>query len=615
MPRPLVYGNGQFLIAFDRRHRARDLFWPSVGHPNDLLGNAMRVGVWCDGQFSWCDSADWDIKQTYQATSLIGSSLWRSWKMGLEIDVNEACHPVAPVFSRRFTVRDLRGLPRSVRFFFTQNFVVGQSDVGNTALYDPFHDTIVHYRGRTAIAMTVDDGVKQYATGITGFADLKGTWMDAEDGVLSGNPIAQGSVDSTFGSEVSLTPQGEAPVRFRMAFGHTMAEANHRLKAVESHDQIVRLSQQDSSTWLERSALDLSTFPSSVQDLFWRSLLIIRTQVDREGAILAANDSDILETNRATYSYCWPRDGALVSMVMAKAGYPEVLENFLDFCGRVIDLEQPVFLQKYRSDGALGASWHPWIVDGQPCLPFQEDETALTLLALTQCPEPKRTQYWDSYGRLAVDFLLGYVDDEGLPRASYDLWEERRGLHFFTVCAVVAAFEACGEAFTMPSLTQAAHRMKEAAERRFYSDKLGRYLRMDQDETLDSAILGGLLLCPDWQFARQSVDAISSQLQVHSDVGGLARYDTDYYFRRSERFPGNPWVISTLWLARHQARRGHRTEAIKWLEWAAERAESTGVLAEQFHPETGEPLSVSPLTWSHAEYVETVLELLEPPSR
>ncbi len=34
-------------------------------------------------------------------------------------------------------------------------------------------------------------------------------------------------------------------------------------------------------------------------------------------------------------------------------------------------------------------------------------------------------------------------------------------------------------------------------------------------------------------------------------------------------------------------------------------------MAEQLHPYTGEPLSVSPLTWSHAEYVRTVQEYIE----
>ena len=44
-----------------------------------------------------------------------------------------------------------------------------------------------------------------------------------------------------------------------------------------------------------------------------RSLLVLRTQIDNGGAILAANDSDVLQYNRDSYSYLWPRDGALVA--------------------------------------------------------------------------------------------------------------------------------------------------------------------------------------------------------------------------------------------------------------------------------------------------------------
>jgi GH15 family glucan-1,4-alpha-glucosidase len=40
-------------------------------------------------------------------------------------------------------------------------------------------------------------------------------------------------------------------------------------------------------------------------------------------------------------------------------------------------------------------------------------------------------------------------------------------------------------------------------------------------------------------------------------------------------------------------------------------AQESGVLSEQLNPYTGEQLSASPLTWSHAEYVETIIELLK----
>jgi GH15 family glucan-1,4-alpha-glucosidase len=48
-------------------------------------------------------------------------------------------------------------------------------------------------------------------------------------------------------------------------------------------------------------------------------------------------------------------------------------------------------------------------------------------------------------------------------------------------------------------------------------------------------------------------------------------------------------------------------EAAKDIEWAARFARS-GMLSEQLNPYTGEPISATPLTWSHAEFVRTVIE-------
>jgi glucoamylase len=78
------------------------------------------------------------------------------------------------------------------------------------------------------------------------------------------------------------------------------------------------------------------------------------------------------------------------------------------------------------------------------------------------------------------------------------------------------------------------------------------------------------------------------------------------------RVPGNPWFVCTMWLARYQLQRAQTLEdlapGLRLLEWAAQRALPSGTMAEQLHPYTGEPLSVSPLTWSHAEYVRAVQE-------
>jgi GH15 family glucan-1,4-alpha-glucosidase len=47
--------------------------------------------------------------------------------------------------------------------------------------------------------------------------------------------------------------------------------------------------------------------------------------------------------------------------------------------------------------------------------------------------------------------------------------------------------------------------------------------------------------------------------------------------------------------------------ALSLIEWVTERALPSGVLSEQFDPESGTQVSVSPLTWSHSTFVSAVL--------
>ena len=79
--------------------------------------------------------------------------------------------------------------------------------------------------------------------------------------------------------------------------------------------------------------------------------------------------------------------------------------------------------------------------------------------------------------------------------------------------------------------------------------------------------------------------------------------------------PGNPWFISTLWLAEYFIDLAENQQelqaALPYLEWCGSNALPSGVMAEQVHPVTGSPLCVSPLTWSHSALVWTVLRYTE----
>jgi GH15 family glucan-1,4-alpha-glucosidase len=340
---------------------------------------------------------------------------------------------------------------------------------------------------------------------------------------------------------------------------------------------------------------------------------------------------------RDTYSYLWPRDGALVAHAVAMAGFIDIPRNFYNFCARILTREG-YLLHKYNPDGTLASSWHPWYRDGGKELPIQEDETALVIWALWE--------YFEKFGDVefikplyrplviaAANFLLDFRDAATcLPLPSYDLWEERHGVTAFTIGAVWAGLTAAGkfaaafgETEIADGFRQAAVDLKQATDHYIWNPAEDRFVRMlnhepngtmTLDYTVDSALAGlwmfGMYSPSDPRIVK-TMQAVRERLWVKTSVGGLARYFNDYYHQVSPNVaevPGNPWFVCTLWLAEWYAETASTDEdldrALELLTWTCEHALPSGVLAEQVHPYTGEPLSVSPLTWSHGSLITAV---------
>ncbi len=343
---------------------------------------------------------------------------------------------------------------------------------------------------------------------------------------------------------------------------------------------------------------------------------VVCTQASESGAILAANDSDIMRENRANYSCCWPRDGSLVAEELLQLGDEDgvlgwcsprsLAERYLRF-GLGLLRDRPYFLQKYRADGRLGPSWHPWTVE----LPIQLDETASFVSFVAACREEDVSLSQEELDRgltKPTKFLLDYREGD-LPKPSYDLWEERRGVFIYTVVTVVKALRDVARVQPSRTVELAADRMAEALHERYWNDSHGYFQRGLDDSTIDASslqigILGALPISDER--VQANARAVEQALWVEHGIGGLARYPGDYYHRVNERHPGNPWIITTLWLAQHEALSGRSERARELLRWALDRAHPSGLLPEQVHPESGEALSVSPLTWSHAEVLKTL---------
>lgn len=663
--RELPVGNGDLLVTFDTLYRVRDIYWPYVGKYNHTAGHVQRFGVWADGRFAWVEDEGWTRTLKYREDTLVTDVTLRHEGLGLELSCADCVDFHEPVWLRRTVVKDLTGQARDVRLFFHIDLSIQEHPLGDTANYDPATAGLVLYKGGFYFLVNGCDarkcGIDRWAIGTKRLNNAEGTWRDAEDGELGLNPIAQGSVDATVGFNLSVPAGGESHCTFWMVAGsnYEAVTSVSRHLMERTPEKYISRTEAYWRLWVRKEDIDTSILPPGVGDLFRRSQLVLRTQIDNRGAIIAANDTDITHFAGDHYSYCWPRDGALVAYALIKSRQSELSRQFFRFCGQVIT-KHGYFLHKYTPDAKLASSWHPWMVKGQAVLPIQQDETALVVWALRKHFETFRDVEFIKplYNALIVapaKWMVEYRDAMpgaggragelrlGLPKPSWDLWEERRGVHAFTVAAVVAGLcaaadfaEDFGDAGRAAYWRKGAEEIREAARRIMWLPERGRVARMvtptyddagrvsgyEADLTHESANYAlfalGAMDARD-PIVEAEMKAMRERLMVRTPIGGIARYERDYYHQvekeKTDVVPGNPWLICTLWQAQHAIARARTVEELReaepWLEWACQRASPSGVLAEQFDPYTGAPLSVAPLTWSHATVVIVVMEYLE----
>lgn len=648
MPRDLPLGNGHLLVNFDKNYNLRDIYWPHVGQELHTAGDISHTGVWVEGRFSWLDDSAWQREMIYEPETLVTHVTLTHSDLQLELFFHDCVDFARPILLRHVEVNNRADHPREVRLFFHYDWHIWDSADGNTVFYHPATSALVAYKRRAYFLMNgqvgsgehTRVGVSSWATGVKEFNGAQGTWRDAEDGELGRNPIAQGSVDGTLALHLPTLPAGGS------ATAHHWLTVGSNLPTVVELDTLVRTRGAESfvmrtrnywRSWVNKQPEDFADLAPELVDLYKRSLLILRTQIDHDGAIIAANDADVEHFSSDSYSYMWPRDGALVANALNHAGYAEVTDGFFTFCNAVLT-ENGYLLHKYNPDHSWGSSWHPWIeAGGQPQLPIQEDETALVLYSLWQhylnfSDIEFIAPHYHSLVVPAADFLSTYRETHTrLPGPSYDLWEERHGILSYTTAAVYAGLDAAahfahlfGDEQPAQTYEQAATEIKQAALRFLWDEERGHFLRMitvdvdgtiHKDTTLDSSLCGlfqfGMFSPQDREIER-TMQQLEQALWVRAPAGGMARYENDYYYQVTHdlnQAQGNPWFICTLWLAQYRIAHAQTLDelrqALPLLEWTRARALASGVMAEQVHPFTNEPLSVSPLTWSHAELVLT----------
>src|SRR5215471_8928251 len=382
------------------------------------------------------------------------------------------------------------------------------------------------------------------------------------------------------------------------------------------------------------------------RELYERSLLTLKLLSDRTtGAIIAAPEFDREREACGGYGYVWGRDAAFNAHAMGLAGMFEEAEAFFEFARRVQEPDG-VWLHRHYSSGQLAPSWGL----------IQIDETGTILWAayehfkMTGSHEFLETME-DSVSN-AANYLAESIDEEtGLPLPSYELWEEQLCQSVYSAAAVAGGLRASA------GLASALGKDDEARARNGLAEKLSKAIRKTlwdpgsrsflksvnrsisesefrrnatvhgrdsyvelaegqlhpefvqaRDQTTDVSLLG--LVFPFKVFdardemMNEAAAAVRKKLWS-AKAGGIMRYEGDTYVG------GNPWILTTLWLAIYYLEAGLTPRAVRLIKWAIDHATDAGLLTEQVDKNTGKPIWAVPLGWSHAMYIIAALKLIQ----
>jgi GH15 family glucan-1,4-alpha-glucosidase len=376
---------------------------------------------------------------------------------------------------------------------------------------------------------------------------------------------------------------------------------------------------------------------------------------DPSGGIIAAPEFHYELSHCGGYGYCWGRDAGFITLAMDICGMHEESANFYRYM-KLCQSADGSFLHRHDMQGNLGSSWGF----------LQPDETGSVIFGLWKHLELSGNQglmtELKSMITNACDWLahVRNKDNPELPIAGFDLWEERVGVHIYAIAAMGAGLDAgiriaqamdweisadwtqrLAEYRTLINSSLFIRNMSQATGEkqsdlvfartlhRQISNEHGSNLRakgydvktrsnengriestLSEDFVLDISQLGVqypydiLDLDKYGNEFDQLIELIGGRLW-RPGVGGIGRYEADHYR------DGNPWILSTLWLALSAAQRGKTEIAEKAWRWVLQFATAEGLLPEQIDPVTGQAAWVMPLTWSHAMFALSIHQLPE----
>lgn len=388
----------------------------------------------------------------------------------------------------------------------------------------------------------------------------------------------------------------------------------------------------------------VSSFNKKLVEVYNRTILLYPMLINYDcGGVAAALEVDDERCRSGGYRYCWPRDSIFITKAFDLLKMRDETELFYNKFCRETQSKNGMWEQRFYTDGRLA-----------PCWGYQIDETASVVFGIYEHYELyKDKKFLEDNLKMcenAIKFVVEYVenildvDDNDIVKrdlkskykrafnpakqVSYDLWEMHEGIHLYSLCAIVASFDAMKKIYDALYDEDEKNSRLKIEKRSKTIQKLNRYTaflqdfirenlvnkktkilkRNTNDEIMDISVMGAVypfdVFDVSEKVVKNTVDKINMTLRTYKD--GYLRFEGDSYMHGK-----NPWGITTLWMALYYLKTGDISSAEKCFKFVVNTAAKHGFLSEQVSNEDEDYQWVIGLGWSHAIFIIVLDELLK----
>ena len=317
MAKTAILSNGNLNVGLNEFGLVSDFYFPDNGYENHTLGRDLfhRVGIKIGNNFSWLHSGKWRFSVEYFENALISKTEAINQELQIKITFTDFVASDFDVFGRKIQVQNLANYPREVQLFLHQNFAINSSfHLADTVQFLPFENNekaILHYRGKRAFIISAQrvfekplqnifEDFNQHTVGLFGIENKLGSWVDAEDGVLSGSNVEHGQTDSVVGFDFSLGVFENANFQYSIscADDHELARTNLRKVRNNGFSKALDETKKYWQKWLSPALRVSKKLDSKYQKSFIQSLMLVKSHLAKTGAPIASNDSEMLNYAR-----------------------------------------------------------------------------------------------------------------------------------------------------------------------------------------------------------------------------------------------------------------------------------------------------------------------------